>query len=66
MACMYTSRKSGHPHVKSVVGVLSVGVLSAGVLFSHHHAIYNFKPLNIMVLSRETMIERLYFHIKIF
>ena len=27
-AGMYTSRKSGHPHLKSTVGVLSIGVLS--------------------------------------
>ena len=31
-ACMYNqSRKSGHPHLKPVVGILSVGVLSGHV-----------------------------------
>ena len=30
--CMYKSRKSGHPHLKPVVGILSVGILSAGIL----------------------------------
>ena len=33
-ARMYTSRKSGHPHLKSMVGVLSMCVLSIGVLTS--------------------------------
>ena len=26
-ACMYKLRKSGHPHLKPVVGILSVGIL---------------------------------------
>ena len=49
---MYKSRKSGHPHLKPVVGILSVGILAS---WDFVHWDFFLTPYNMLRYMRPNM-----------